>query len=82
MNDSRYIGICIYNTVVLGVMGVVVSLSLSQEVLIHYSLESTITILTTTVTQTLIFVPKITAYWSQRRREKGTSRPVVKTILL
>ncbi|XP_048239375.1 gamma-aminobutyric acid type B receptor subunit 1-like [Haliotis rufescens] len=80
LNDSRYIGMCIYNTVVLGVMGVFAFLALRKEVLIHYSVESTVTILATAVTQTLIFVPKISAYRNENRLQKGTAPSVVKTM--
>ncbi|XP_071113099.1 gamma-aminobutyric acid type B receptor subunit 1-like [Haliotis cracherodii] len=80
LNDSRYIGMCIYNTVVLGVMGVFAFLALRKEVLIHYSVESTVTILATAVTQTLIFVPKINAYRNENRLQKERAPSVVKTM--
>ncbi|XP_046570868.1 gamma-aminobutyric acid type B receptor subunit 1-like [Haliotis rubra] len=70
LNDSGYIGVCIYNTVVMAVMGVIVCLSLREEVLIYYSVESAVTIFTTTVTQMLIFAPKIKAYRTDKSLQK------------
>ncbi|XP_067675188.1 gamma-aminobutyric acid type B receptor subunit 2-like [Haliotis asinina] len=70
LNDSGYIGVCIYNTVVMTVMAVIVCLSLRKEVLVYYLVESTISIFTTTVTQMLIFVPKVKAYRNHKNHQK------------
>ena len=59
LNDSQYIGICIYNVVVLSTMGVVLSYVLILHVTMHYVLTSAILVLGTTMTQSIIFIPKV-----------------------
>ncbi|XP_041354156.1 gamma-aminobutyric acid type B receptor subunit 1-like [Gigantopelta aegis] len=59
LNDSKMIGVAIYNVVVLSVLGVTVSLALRLKIDLTYCLSSGILILATTVTQCLIMVPKI-----------------------
>ena len=50
---------CIYNVVVLSIMGVVLAYVLVLQVTLHYVLTSAILILGTTMTQAIIFVPKV-----------------------
>ncbi|XP_067676189.1 gamma-aminobutyric acid type B receptor subunit 1-like [Haliotis asinina] len=59
LNDSKMIGMSVYNVLVLSLLGVTVSMSLRTQVNINYALTSAVVILATTVTQCLIFVPKV-----------------------
>ena len=59
LNDSQHIGMCIYNVVILSVMAVIMSFVLSNHVDLHYALLSSFAILGTTVTQLIIFMPKV-----------------------
>ncbi|XP_041352638.1 gamma-aminobutyric acid type B receptor subunit 1-like isoform X2 [Gigantopelta aegis] len=59
LNDSKAIGLCIYNVIVLSIVGVPISLVLNEKCSLEYGLISTFIILGTTVTQCLIFVPKV-----------------------
>ncbi|XP_071114631.1 gamma-aminobutyric acid type B receptor subunit 1-like [Haliotis cracherodii] len=59
LNDSKMIGMSVYNVLVLSLLGVTVSMALRTQVNINYALTSTVVILATTVTQCLIFVPKV-----------------------
>ncbi|XP_041354484.1 gamma-aminobutyric acid type B receptor subunit 2-like [Gigantopelta aegis] len=61
LNDSKVIGLCIYNVIVLSIVGVPISLVLNDNFSLKYGLISTIIILGTTITQCLIFVPKVLA---------------------
>ncbi|XP_070188881.1 gamma-aminobutyric acid type B receptor subunit 2-like [Littorina saxatilis] len=58
LNDSRWVGLCIYNVVVLGSLGTILVLGTSQTPHVNYLLMSIITTLGTTLTQCLVFVPK------------------------
>ncbi|ESO83683.1 hypothetical protein LOTGIDRAFT_133032 [Lottia gigantea] len=59
LNDSKLIGVCIYNVVVLSILGVTVSFALGDNINLRYSLDSAVVLLATTVTECLIFVPKV-----------------------
>ena len=59
LNDSQFIGMCIYNVVVLSVMGVVLAYVLILHVTLHYIVTSVILVLGTTMTQAIIFIPKV-----------------------
>nr|XP_006823238.1 PREDICTED: gamma-aminobutyric acid type B receptor subunit 2-like [Saccoglossus kowalevskii] len=62
LNDSHYIGICIYNVVLLSVLGAPLAYLLRSQPKISYIITSAFVIVGTTVTQCLVFVPKIIAY--------------------
>ena len=62
LNDSRWVGLCIYNVVVLGSLGAILVLGTRQSPHVAYLLESTIVIVGTTVTQCLVFVPKVSCW--------------------
>lgn len=62
LNDSHYIGMCIYNVMVLSVLGVVLGFVLQDQVTLNYTLTSAFLLLGTTVTQLIIFIPKVTTY--------------------
>ena len=59
LNDSKYIGMCIYNVVILSIMGVAINYLVSGRINISYAFTSIIIIAGTTLTQTLVFVPKV-----------------------
>ena len=63
LNDSRWVGLCIYNVVVLGSLGAILVLGTRQSPHVAYLLESIVVIVGTTVTQCLVFVPKVSC-WS------------------
>ncbi|XP_041350739.1 gamma-aminobutyric acid type B receptor subunit 2-like [Gigantopelta aegis] len=67
LNDSKMIGVCIYNLVVLSFLGVTVSLTLKFDHELNYGITSCIIIVATTVTQCLIVLPKIIGHFSTSR---------------
>ncbi|CAG5114620.1 unnamed protein product [Candidula unifasciata] len=68
LNDSKWIALCIYNVVVLGPIGIVVVMVTEDKPEINYVLEAGMLILVTTMTQCLIFVPKMIAYKKHNRK--------------
>ncbi|XP_033640833.1 gamma-aminobutyric acid type B receptor subunit 1-like [Asterias rubens] len=58
LNDSKYIGICLYNIMILSFLGAPVSFVL-EERNSHYILVSAVIWLATTLTLCVLFVPKI-----------------------
>ncbi|XP_046559273.1 gamma-aminobutyric acid type B receptor subunit 1-like, partial [Haliotis rubra] len=59
LNDSKMIGLCIYNVIVLSFLGATVSMTLGSQLDLNYALTSIIVIIATTVTMCLIVVPKV-----------------------
>ena len=61
LNDSKYIGMCVYNVVILSVIGVIISVVLHGTVHyeITYTIASVIVLACTTVTLSLVFIPKV-----------------------
>lgn len=59
-NDSRQIGLCLYNVAILSAVSLTLSLLLEDRETILYGVVSGCLILGTTLTQLLIFVPKVT----------------------
>lgn len=59
LNDSRQIGMCLYNIVVLSALGVVISLVLNSQVDLYYGLISGCIVGGTALTQMIIFIPKV-----------------------
>ena len=59
LNDSRWVGLCIYNVVVLGSLGAILVLGTRQPHHVAYLLHSTLVLVGTTLTQGLVFVPKV-----------------------
>ncbi|XP_033640706.1 gamma-aminobutyric acid type B receptor subunit 1-like [Asterias rubens] len=58
LNDSKYIGICVYNVLILSFIGAPVSFVL-EERNAHYAIVASIVWLATTFTLCVVFVPKI-----------------------
>lgn len=61
LNDSRYVGMSVYNVVILSVVGVPAALMIEQAQDISFALTAFFVIFTTTVTLCLVFVPKFIA---------------------
>ena len=61
LNDSKYIGMSVYNVVILSAIGTTVSMVLKETK--HYdllhALVSVVVLLSTTVTLTMVFLPKV-----------------------
>lgn len=62
LNDSQYIGMNVYNVVTMTITVVVMSNMLSKSPTLSYVIESTILLLSTTVTLCLLFVPKVSSF--------------------
>ena len=61
LNDSKYIGMSVYNVVILSAIGATVSMVLNDTTyyeLLHV-LVSAVVLLSTTVTLTMVFLPKV-----------------------
>ncbi|XP_036364248.1 uncharacterized protein LOC115218300 [Octopus sinensis] len=61
LNDSRYIGMNVYNVVIMSTIVVVLSKILSDRPTLSYAIQSTFIFLSTTGTLCLMFLPKIYA---------------------
>ncbi|XP_072030367.1 gamma-aminobutyric acid type B receptor subunit 2-like [Amphiura filiformis] len=59
LNDSKMIGICVYNTVVLCILGVSVSYQITNDPQTLFIFTSSIIILCVTAPLLLLFVPKV-----------------------
>ena len=59
LNDSHFIGTCLYNVVVLSAVGLTLNLVLDDKVDLLYGLISGIIIVGTTATQLVVFIPKV-----------------------
>ncbi|KAI0214291.1 Gamma-aminobutyric acid type B receptor subunit 2 [Lamellibrachia satsuma] len=59
LNDSKFIGVSLYNVVILCMIGVPVALMMKEEVDACYTLISLFIFFATTLTICLVFVPKI-----------------------
>lgn len=59
LNDSQFIGMSIYNVLILSILAVIISFALSDAVDLEYGIISMFLILGTTLTQCVLFVPKI-----------------------
>ncbi|KAH3842113.1 hypothetical protein DPMN_115601 [Dreissena polymorpha] len=59
LNDSRYIGMNVYNVVITSVLVVTLSNILSHQPTLAYVIESSFMLLSTTMTLCLLFVPKV-----------------------
>ena len=68
LNDSKYIGMSVYNVVILSAIGATVSMVLNDTTyyeLLHV-LVSAVVVLSTTVTLTMVFAPKVRLSFSKR----------------
>ncbi|WAQ99650.1 GABR2-like protein, partial [Mya arenaria] len=66
LNDSRYIGMNVYNVVIMSVLVVTLSNILSHQPTLAYVMESSFMLISTTTTLCLLFVPKIYALMTSK----------------
>jgi len=59
LNDSHQIGLCLYNVVILSAVGLTLSLLLTEQDVMLYGVTSGCLIIGTTVTQFVVFAPKV-----------------------
>lgn len=59
LNDSKLIGICIYNIVVLSIIGAIVLFVTDDNVDLSYGFSSALIIIGTTLTSNIVFAPKV-----------------------
>ena len=59
LNDSRLIGMCLYNVVVLSAVGLTLNLALEDKVALLYGINSGILLIGTTGTMLVVFIPKV-----------------------
>ena len=66
LNDSRYIGMSVYNVAVLSIIGAIVAFAMDGSVHCEalYAISSLCLIVCTSVTLLLVFVPKVRIYSS------------------
>lgn len=64
LNDSHQIGMCLYNVVILSVVGLLLSLLLEDQEVVIYGVTSGCLIIGTTATQLIVFVPKVFPYYA------------------
>ena len=59
LNDSRYVGLSVYNVVILSVVGVPATLLIERAQNVTFALTATVILFCITVTLCLVFVPKV-----------------------
>ncbi|KAJ8044805.1 Gamma-aminobutyric acid type B receptor subunit 1 [Holothuria leucospilota] len=59
LNDSKLIGICVYNVVLLSAIGLAVALTIPTDPSVSFIFTSAIQLFCTSVTLVIIFIPKI-----------------------
>ena len=59
LNDSRYVGMSVYNVVILSVVGVPAALMIEHAQNATFALTAVFILFCTTVTLCLVFVPKV-----------------------
>ena len=59
LNDSKLIGMCLYNVVILSGLGLTLSLLLEEREVLLYGVVSGGLLIGTTLTQLMMFVPKV-----------------------
>lgn len=75
LNDSKYIGACIYNVVVVCIFGVPLGHVLpNDQMTLLYALESTLIIFCTAMCQCIIFIPKVRYIYMQIQTFRNTCR--------
>ncbi|XP_072030306.1 gamma-aminobutyric acid type B receptor subunit 2-like [Amphiura filiformis] len=73
LNDSKLIGICVYNTVVLCIVGVSVSYLITNDTEALFIFTSCITIFCATLTLVVLFVPKVISVYKFPEGEPTTT---------
>lgn len=67
LNDSKHVGLSVYNVVIMCVMGAAIALVLSDQKDAVFILISIFIIFCTTATLILVFVPKVSGREPQKR---------------
>ncbi|XP_072048302.1 gamma-aminobutyric acid type B receptor subunit 2-like [Amphiura filiformis] len=78
LNDSKFIGISVYNVIILCTIGVTVSFLIGDDPEALYLFISGIIIFCNTVTLLVIFVPKIISVWKHPEGESISSMSTTK----
>ncbi|KAH3804277.1 hypothetical protein DPMN_132561 [Dreissena polymorpha] len=63
LNDSKTIGVCLYNVVILSIVGLFLSMTLDDKPIVLNGVTSVCLFVGTLVSETLIFLPKILAFY-------------------
>ena len=71
LNDSQYIGMNVYNVVIMSIIVVVLSNILSHQPTLAYVMESSFMLLSTTVTLCLLFLPKVRPRQKSKTKVQG-----------
>nr|KAG5685887.1 hypothetical protein BaRGS_001516 [Batillaria attramentaria] len=78
LNDSKYIGMCVYNMAVVCIVGVPVSFLINNDYYVgNYAISCLFIILGDTITLCFVFVPKLTANIAMQRRLEAMVTEVV-----
>lgn len=64
LNDSRYIGMSVYNVVILSILGVAITSVIRDHQNATFAITAVFTIFCTTLTLCFVFLPKVTKLWS------------------
>lgn len=64
LNDSRYIGMSVYNVVILSILGVAITSVIRSHLDATFAITAVFIIFCTTLTLCFVFVPKVTKLWS------------------
>ncbi|ELT94338.1 hypothetical protein CAPTEDRAFT_192959 [Capitella teleta] len=59
LNDSKFVGMCVYNVVVLCVVGITVSLVMKDKQTVTYAFQASCMFLCASTTLSLLFIPKV-----------------------
>ncbi|EDV22406.1 expressed hypothetical protein [Trichoplax adhaerens] len=71
LNDSKYIGLSIYNVVVLCVVGVLITIFVNNQVDISFALIASFIVFCTTLMSCFVFVPKIRYFKTDPDEQKN-----------
>ncbi|XP_072030346.1 gamma-aminobutyric acid type B receptor subunit 2-like isoform X2 [Amphiura filiformis] len=75
LNDSKLIGICVYNTVVLCIVGVSVSFLIRNDTSVLFIFTSCTIIVCATLTLMILFVPKVVSLYRYPDGLPSSSKP-------
>ena len=62
LNDSKYIAFSIYNIFIFCILGLIAFITVTEQVTTSYCLISSCTIICTTTTMLMLFIPKVIKY--------------------
>jgi len=73
LNDSRYIGMSVYNVVILSILGVAITSVIRDHQNATFAITAVFTIFCTTLTLCFVFLPKATKLWSSDGGEEAST---------